>query len=189
MALQPSARLFTVDEYYRMAEAGILGEDDRVELIEGEIIQMSPIGPLHANEVNHLNRLISQRFSGVAWVSIQNPIRLSKRSEPEPDLALVRTEQDRGSSYAVSHPTPADVFLVVEVAHHSAEYDLGRKSRMYARHDIPELWVLDLRSDRLVVNRDPTPQGYATTRILVRGESISTLAFPEITLTVDEILG
>ncbi len=189
MALQPSARLFTVDEYYRMAEAGILGEDDRVELIEGEIIQMSPIGPLHAYNVDHLALLFFERFRQVAWIRIQNPIRLSKRSEPEPDLALLRLERERGRSYEVDHPGPSDVFLVVEVAHHSAEYDLGRKSRMYARHEIPELWVLDRRSDRLVVNRDPTPQGYATSQILGRGESISSLAFPEITLTVDELLG
>jgi Uma2 family endonuclease len=189
MALQPKARLFTVDEYYRMAEAGILGEDDRVELIEGEIIQMSPIGPRHARNVDHLNRLFFDRFRHVAWIRVQSPIRLDKRSEPEPDLALVRSEEDRGSSYELSHPGPADVFLVVEVAHHSEEYDLGHKARMYARHRILEQWVLDLRGDRLVVNRDPTPRGYATTRILSRGESISPLAFPEITITVDELLG
>ncbi len=189
MALQPTKRLFTVDEYYRMAKAGILGEDDRVELIEGEIVQMSPIGPRHAHRVNHLAVLFVERFRGVAELGIQNPVRLSSRSEPEPDLALLRLERERDEPYELAHPTPADTLLAVEVADHSLRYDLGRKARVYARHGIIELWVLDLRHDRLVVFRDPTPRGYATSLILGRGESISTLAFPEIVLTVDEILG
>ena len=189
MALQPTKRLFSVDEYYRMAEAGILGEDDRVELIEGEIVQLSPIGPRHADRVDRLNSLFFERFRGGARIRIQNPVRLSNRSEPEPDLALLRPEGERDRPYESAHPTPADVLLVVEVADHSVEYDLGRKARLYARHGIPELWVLNLRAERLFVHRDPTPRGYATSRILGRGESISALAFPEIVLTVDEILG
>jgi Uma2 family endonuclease len=189
MALQPTKRLFTVDEYYRMAEAGILGEDDRVELIEGEIVQMSPIGPRHASRVGRLTRLFFQRVGDLAEIRIQNPVRLSRRSEPEPDLALVRPERERELPYEATHPTPADVLLVVEVAESSIAYDLGRKARVYARHGIAELWVLDLRQDRLVVFRDPTPRGYAGSRILGRGESISSLAFPDITFAVDEILG
>jgi Uma2 family endonuclease len=189
MALHPSKRLFTVDEYYRMAAAGILGEDDRVELIEGEIVRMSPIGPRHADRVNRLNALFFERFRDVAWLSIQNPVRLSGRSEPEPDVVLLRPERERDHPYSSAHPTPADVLLVVEVADRSARYDLGRKARMYARHGIPELWVLNLRAERLVVLRDPTPRGYATSRILARGESIGPLAFPEIVLTVDDLLG
>ncbi|MBA2447559.1 MAG: Uma2 family endonuclease [Chloroflexi bacterium] len=189
MALQPTKRLFTVDEYYRMAKAGILGEDDRVELIEGEIVQMSPIGPRHAGRVDRLNHLLGERFGEVAWIRIQNPVRLSNRSEPEPDLALLRPERERDRPYESAHPTPADTLLVVEVAESSVEYDLGRKARVYARHGIAELWVLNLRTERLFVYRDATPRGYATSRILARGESISPLAFPEILLTVDEILG
>ncbi|MBA2447637.1 MAG: Uma2 family endonuclease [Chloroflexi bacterium] len=189
MVLQPTKRLFSVDEYYRMAKAGILGEDDRVELIEGEIVQMSPIGPRHARRVDRLTLLFVDRFRRVAELRIQNPVRLSSRSEPEPDLALLRLEPERDEPYELAHPTPADTLLAVEVADHSLRYDLGRKARVYARHGIIELWVLDLRHDRLVVFRDPTPRGYATSLILGRGESISTLAFPEIVLTVDEILG
>jgi Uma2 family endonuclease len=189
MTLQPTKRLFTVDEYYRMAEAGILGEDDRVELIEGEIIQTSPIGPHHADEVDYLTRLFFRRVGDLAQIRIQNPVRLSDRSEPQPDLALLRSHPERDRPYVAAHPTPADVLLMVEVAESSVAYDLGRKARVYARHGIAELWVLDLRQDRLVVFRDPTPRGYAGSRILGRGESISSLAFPDITFAVDEILG
>ena len=188
MAL-PATRRFTVDEYYKMAEAGILGEDDRVELIEGEIVQMAPIGPRHAGELDDLMLLFVEQLRGAARVRVQNPVRLSRRSEPEPDIALVRPESERGRSYKVEHPTAEDVLLVVEVADSSLTYDLGPKARMYARHGVLELWVLDQRGDRLVVHHDPTPRGYATVRTLVRGDSIAPLAFPETTFTVDQLLG
>lgn len=188
MAL-PATRRFTVDEYYKMAEAGILGEDDRVELIEGEIVQMAPIGPRHSGRLDRLVDLFFDRFRGTTRIRIQNPVRLSRRSEPEPDLALVRRESERERSYEVEHPTAEDVLLVVEVADSSLAYDLGPKARMYARHGVPELWVLDQRGNRLVAHHDPTPRGYATVQTLVRGESIAPLAFPEIALPVDQLLG
>src|SRR5262245_37141744 len=113
MAVQVSRRLFTVDEYYQMAQAGILHEDDRVELIEGEIIETAAIGSRHAACVDRLNQLFSGRVAGRAIVRVQNPIRLSQRSEPQPDLALLRPRAD---FYATGHPGPQDVLLVVEVA-------------------------------------------------------------------------
>ncbi len=189
MAVQLAHYRFTRAEYHRMVEAGILTEESPVELIEGEIVRMSPIGPHHAGAVDYLTRLFFRRVGDLAHIRIQNPIRLSHRSEPEPDLALLRPYPERDRPYAAAHPTPADVLLVVEVAESSVAYDLGRKARVYARHGIAELWVLDLRHDRLVVFRDPTPRGYTNSRILGRGESITLLAFPEIALTVDEILG
>jgi Uma2 family endonuclease len=115
-------------------------------------------------------------------------VRLSSRSEPVPDLALLRRHPDRDYPYRLAHPTPADILLLVEVADSSIEYDLGRKACLYARHGIPELWVLDQRGDRLIVHRDPTPRGYATVRALSRNESIAPLAFPEIPLTVADLL-
>ena len=188
MAL-PSTRLFTVDDYYKMAEVGILNEDDRVELIEGEIVEMSPIGAGHSGRVDRLSRLFIEVLGDAGWVRTQNPVRLSRRSEPEPDLALLRPESERESSYEVDLPTAADVLLIIEVADSSLAYDLGRKARMYARHGIRDLWVLDRRNDRLVLHRDPMPRGYGAIRTLVRGESIAPLAFPEIVLTIDELLG
>ena len=188
MAL-PTPRRFTVDEYYKMAEAGIPGEDDRVELIEGEIVQLAPIGAGHAGELDELVRLFFERFPSAIRIRVQNPVRLGYRSEPEPDLALVRPESERGRSYRVDHPTAEDVLLIVEVADTSLAYDLGPKARMYARHGVSEVWVLDQRGDRLVAHHDPTPRGYATVRTLARGGSIAPLAFPEILFTVDQLLG
>src|SRR3712207_9326363 len=111
-----------------MAEAGILGEDDRVELIEGEIVQMAPIGAGHSGELDELVRLFFERFPSAIRIRVQNPVRLSHRSEPEPDLALVRPESERGRSYRVEHPTADDVLLIVEVADTSLAYDLGPKA-------------------------------------------------------------
>jgi Uma2 family endonuclease len=189
MVVQPKPYRFTVDEYYRMAEAGIFTEDDRVELIEGEIIEMSPIGPGHASDVIHINHILTRRLGELALVSVQNPIRLGNRSEPEPDFAVLRPQPGPGRPYQSAHPTPADVLLVIEIADSSLSYDLGRKARLFARHRIPELWVIDLVGSRLLVHRDPSPRGYTSIQILGHGDAISPLAFPAITFTVDELLG
>ena len=185
----PTRRCFTVDEYHRMGAAGILHEDERIELINGEIVRMAAVGGKHIACVLRLDEWFNPRLSGIALVSVQNPVRLSPHAEPEPDLAVVRAHPERLHPYRSAHPTPADVFLVVEVADSSLEYDLGRKARLYARHGIPELWVLDQRGDRLVVHREPTPRGYATVRTLTRGQSISPLAFPDVAFAADELLG
>ena len=185
----PANRRFAVAEYYRMAEVGILKPDERVELIEGQILRHARVNPRHAARVDCLLCLFFQRFGGAARIRVPNPVRLSRYSEPEPDLALVRLETERGQSYRAAHPTAEDVLLLIEVADSSLAYDLGRKARLYARHSIPELWVLDLPGDRLVVHHDPTPRGYATVRTLVRGETVAPLAFPAIVLTVDQLMG
>lgn len=152
--------LFTVAEYYQMAEAGILAPEDRVELIEGEIIAMSPIGSRHAGCVNRLTQLFSEKVSGLAIVSVQNPIRLSDSTEPEPDLALLRPRAD---FYAQAHPQPADVLLVVEVADHSLAYDRAIKVPLYARAGIPETWVIDLDTETVFVYQQPGAPGYGIT--------------------------
>ena len=188
MAL-PATRRFTVDDYYKMAEVGILREGERVELMDGEIVKHATVSPRHAARTDCLARLGIERFAGAARTRIRSPVRLSRYSELEPDIALARPEQDRGRSYRVEHPTAEDVLLIVEVADSSLDYDLGRKARLYARHGIPELWVLDQRNDRLVLHREPTPRGYAAVSTLERGESVSPLAFSEMAFTVDELLG
>src|ERR671938_544657 len=141
MSVQVAKRCFSVDEYYRMGEAGILTEDDRVELIEGEIIEMSPIGSRHAACVNRLNTLLGRHLRQTAIVSVQNPIRLDAYSEPEPDVALLRPRADY---YESGHPTPADALLIVEVADTSADYDRIIKLPLYAKAGIPEAWLVDL---------------------------------------------
>jgi len=185
----PAPRRWNVHEYYRMAEVGILREGERVELIDGEIVKHAQVSPRHAARTDCLAGLGIERFGSVARTRIQSPVRLSRTCEPEPDLAIVRPELERGRSYRVDHPTAEDVLLIVEVADSSLQYDLGRKERMYARAGVPELWVLDQRGDRLVLHRAPTPRGYASIVSLARGESIAPLAFPEIVLTIDELLG
>jgi Uma2 family endonuclease len=186
---EPEPRLFTVDEYYKMAEAGILAASERVELVQGVIYTMSPIGSRHHSAVIHLNRVFSGRLLDVAEVSVQGPVRLANLTEPEPDFAIVRRQLDQRRPYEFAPPSSSDIYLIVEVADTSLGFDLGEKADTYAGDGIPELWVLDLAGDRLIVHRDPTPDGYASVQTAARGETITALAFPDITFTVDDILG
>src|SRR5688572_716064 len=142
MAAQPTRRRFTVDEYYQMGEAGILTEDDRVELIKGEIIQMPPIGSPHASHLLRISRLFNRFFLEQALIPMQNPLRLGERSEPIPDLMLLRLRPDL---YAKGHPTPEDVLLLVEVSDTTLAYDQGTKVPLYARHGVSEVWVVDIK--------------------------------------------
>jgi Uma2 family endonuclease len=129
----------SVEDYHRMGEAGILHEEDRVELIEGEIIDMGPIGSLHAGTVAELTRALVLAVGAEAMVWTQNPLRLGGRSEPEPDIALLRPQ-----SYRSSLPRAEDVLLIVEVAEASLRYDREIKVPLYARHGVPEVWLVDL---------------------------------------------
>jgi Uma2 family endonuclease len=186
MAAQPSRRPFTVDEYYQMAAAGILKPGDRVELIDGEIIQMAPIGDVHASEVDWLNDLFMRVLAGRVQVRVQNPLRLSDYSEPVPDIMLLRPRSD---FYRSGHPTPADVILLVEVSDTTLRYDRGVKLPLYAREGVPEVWIVEIGPDQLTVHRDPSPTGYRNSQVLRRGERISLSAFPDVNLAVDDILG
>lgn len=185
----PQPRLFDVDEYYRMAEAGILRPDERVELIEGEIYLMSPIGDRHALTVDRLLVSLVQLLAGRARFSSQNPIRLARKVEPQPDITLSRLDSERPRQFQGKHPRPADIYLLIEVADSSLAYDLGEKADLYARYGVRELWVLDLTQDRLLIHREPTADGYASVVELPHGESVSPIAFPDIRFTADEVLG
>ena len=185
MALPFARRLFTAEEYHRIAEAGVLTEDDRVELIEGEILEMSPIGSRHAACVGRLTRVFSRTVGDSAMVWVQNPIRLGERSEPEPDVALVRPRAD---DYAAGLPTAEDIFLLVEVADSSVDYDRQMKVPLYARTGIPEVWLANLGQQHVAVYRDPTPAGYQTVRVVRPGEAIRPIAFPDLEVAVDDIL-
>jgi Uma2 family endonuclease len=178
-------RRFSVEDYHRMLGAGILSEDDRVELIDGEIVEMAPIGPRHASQVDFLARLLWQLVGGRAIVRVQNPIRLGEQSEPQPDLCLLRPRRDY---YRRSHPTAADVLLVIEVAEATAEYDRQVKVPLYGRHGVAEVWLVDLEAERVEVYRRPGAEGYEEVRSLGRGETVSPLSFPDLTLGVDELL-
>ena len=175
-------RRFTVAEYERMGEAGILGQDDRVELLDGEIVQKTPIGPLHASIVDRLNRMLIQRLGDRAVVRIQNPLLAGPRSQPQPDISVVRARDD---FYRSSHPDPAAVLLVVEVADSSFALDRGVKIPMYARAGIPEAWLVHLAALEVIVHHDGA---YASVRIVGLGEELGAQAFPDVTITVDELL-
>jgi Uma2 family endonuclease len=187
MAIAWKTRRFTVAEYHRMGEAGILDEDDQVELLDGEIVEMTPIGPRHASVVDRMTRLFSRLVGDGAVVRVQSPIDLGvSNSEPQPDVTLVHLRWD---FYAAAHPAPEDVLLVVEIMDASAERDRGLKLPLYARAAIREVWLVDLGAERIEVYRQPEACGYRQTRLLRRGESTTIEALPDLGIRVDEVLG
>ena len=186
MSLQLLRRAFTVEDYHRMVQAGILREDDRVELLEGEILEMAPIGSRHAACVDRLNQLFSDRVRKRAIVRVQNPIGMGERSEPQPDLTLVRPRPD---FYSQSHPGPGDILLVVEVAETSVEVDRDLKVPLYARAGIPEVWLVDLSAECIEVFRTSSPQGYHDVRRVRRGDRLAPGALPDLDLAVHDLLG
>jgi Uma2 family endonuclease len=186
MTIQLLRRPFTVAEYRRMAQAGIFTEDDRVELLGGEVAQMTPIGSRHAACVTRLNHLFVVRLQGRAQVNVQNPIHLSERSEPQPDIALLRPRSD---FYAPAHPGPADVILLVEVAETSSDVDRTVKVPLYARAGIPEVWLVTLAEDGVEVYRRPTAEGYQELQSVGRGGQVTPQTFEDVSIEVAEILG
>jgi len=186
MTVELARRLFTVDEYHRMAEVGILTRRDRVELIDGEIVEMSPIGPPHLRCVMYLNEVFVRRLEGRALVSGQNSLRLSQWSEPEPDLVLLRLPL---AKYGQAIPASADAFLVVEVADTSLHRDREVKLPRYAAVGIPETWIVDLNGGAIEVYQGPSREGYKVVRRLERGAVVAAAAFPDIILPVADILG
>jgi Uma2 family endonuclease len=180
-----TTRRFTVDEYYRMTEAGILGVGERVELIDGEIVQMAAIGSRHAGCVKRLNRLFVRGVEDRAIVQVQDPVRLSDLSEPQPDLAVLRPRTD---DYTNAHPGPDDVLLVVEVADATVEVDRGTKAPLYAAAGIGEYWLVDLPQDEIQVFRTSTPNGYHDVRSYRRGDVLRPSALPGLEVPVADIL-
>ncbi len=186
MVVEQARRQFTVDEYERMGAAGILAEDDRVELLDGEIVEMTPIGPRHASCVDRLNRLLVIGLGDRAIVRVQNPARVAFRSQPQPDLLLARPRSD---FYALSHPTPDDILLVVEVAETSGAFDRDVKAPLYARAGIRELWVVDGTSAEVVVHRGPVSGRYADVRTVGRGGQVTPEAYGDLVLSVADLVG
>ena len=186
METEASKKLFTVDDYYKMLDAGILSEDDRVELIEGEIIQMSSMGSRHAAVVTRLNDLLVPLLKGTALLRPQLPLRLNEFNEPGPDIVVLKPRPD---FYASRHPGPADVFLVLEISDSSLKYDRDVKLPIYAAARLPEIWIADLLGDEVLVYREPSGKRYKTSLSFRRGDSISCLTLPQIQLAVDDLLG
>lgn len=179
-------RLFTVDDYHRMGEAGVFGPEDRVELLEGEIIAMSPIGDRHAACVNRMTQLFSNRVGKLAIVAVQNPVRLNRQSEPEPDVALLRPRAD---FYGGGTPTPKDVLLLVEAMDTTHEYDRGEKIPAYAKAAVVEVWLVDLPGQAVEVYREPGADAYGRVQSFGRGQTLVPSMFPDMRIAVDDILG
>jgi Uma2 family endonuclease len=185
MSVELKRRRFTVHDYYAMADAGILHEDDRVELIEGEIIEMAAIGSHHAACVDRLTELLVPQARGQAVVRAQNPVRLSDLSEPQPDVSLLRTRED---FYGSGHPGPADTLLIIEVAHSTLGYDRGIKLPLYATSGIPEVWIVDLGAGAVEVYRGPVAGRYREERVARRGDVLRPALLPSVTAPVESIL-
>lgn len=163
---------FSVTDYHRMGETGILGPDLRTELIDGEIVEMPPIGHPHAGTVNLLTNLLKEAVGPHAVLAVQNPVWLNDHSEPLPDIALLRPRPDY---YRNGHPGPTDVLLLVEVADSSLAYDREIKLPRYARAGIPEVWLVDLAGHRLAIHRQPSEAGYGEIRT---ADELSAIALP-----------
>jgi Uma2 family endonuclease len=182
---EPVRHRYTVADYRRMGEAGILAHDARVELIDGEIIDMVPPGDPHAGTVDQLALAFGSALAGLAQVRVQNPLYLDEHSEPQPDIALLRPRAD---FYKSRRPRPADALLVVEVADTSLSYDRNDKIPLYARHGIPEAWLVDLQAKRLVRFRDPQGGVYTLVDEPDLGPPLGISALPDARLDLSTLL-
>jgi Uma2 family endonuclease len=177
---------FTVEEYGRMGEAGVFSPGVRVELIEGEIVDMSPIGDRHAARVGWLNRTLTLLLQHVALVWMQNPVHLDDYSEPEPDILVLKLRDD---FYNQGKPRPEDVLLLIEVSDTTLEYDRRVKVPLYARAGVVEVWVVNLNEEHVETFANPSGGAYQTTAVCARGEEVQSSALGDLKLSVSEIFG
>lgn len=182
----PTRRLFTVDEYYRMGEAGILPADERNELIEGEIVLMSPIGDLHAAYLDRITELMFDHARPMGSVRVQSHIRLGKNSAPQPDLTLLKRRPD---FYSRGGPRPGDVLLIVEVSDTTLNYDRKVKIPLYAQAGIPEVWIVNIPQARVEVYSGPRGKAYGNVSLLTQTDTLVSPTVPNLSLNVADILG
>jgi len=178
-------RKWTVKEYQKLGEMGFFHPEERVELISGNIIKMSAKGTAHTSALGRTDRLLQNLFGNLAWVRMQDPIALDDNSEPEPDIALVRIDP---LDYATHHPTPSEVYLIIEVADSSLTFDREIKAKAYARSGITDYWVLNVNERQLHVFREPAENGYQSELILGENGSISPLQFPTVNIAIQAML-
>jgi Uma2 family endonuclease len=184
MQVEVTRRRFTVDEYHKMADSGIF-EHERVELLEGEVVAMTPKGSAHAAAVSRLIRHLGAAIGQASLLRAQDPLPLNERTEVEPDIAIVRFRADY---YAGAHPSPVDTLLVIEVADSSLTYDRHVKMALYARSGIPEAWLVDLTQGQVSVHGRPSNDGYDRVVVHGRGEVLTSSALPRLSLSVDDLL-
>ncbi len=184
-ATKPTRKKFTVEEYHKLGELGIIGPDERTELINGDIMLMAPMGSGHLSCVGRLLEIFILGLVKRATILSQTPVRLNGGLEPEPDLSILRRRED---GYRHQIPQPQDVYLLIEVSVTTVEYDRNEKSVLYRQAGIIELWIVDIRAELVEVYRHPGANGYESVQQFRRGESISPLAFPDLVISVDDIL-
>jgi len=180
----PKKYPITITHFQKMIEMGIFDENEHIELIDGELIAMAPIGPGHSSQTRKLNRQFSQSVGDLALVDMQNPIVLDDHSEPEPDLALLRPSDD---FYKAASPTAKDVLLLVEVADSSLNYDKKTKIPLYARQGIPEVWLINLPDKQVEIYRNPSEEGYRQILLPEKQACISPRLLPEVSIKISDI--
>jgi Uma2 family endonuclease len=185
MAVDVERRRFSADEYQRMGDAGIFSDTDRVELIDGEILTMSPIGPRHCAVVDRVTRIMVLAAGTSAIVRIQGSIRLNGFTQPEPDVVLLRPRDD---FYRAGHPQPADILLVLEIAEASLRYDRDVKAALYARAGIVEYWLADQVNGVVICHTEPRHGVYREVTTYERGQSLSPRGLSDCTVAVDDLL-
>ncbi len=176
---------FTVDEYTQMVELGVLAKEDRVELVDGVILEMAPAGRPHGRRTHRVARLLGRLLPEDVEISVQSTIRLEDQTAPEPDIAILSPQASLDEE---NIPQPEGILLVVEVAGSSLSSDRGEKARRYAQSGIPELWIFILASEEIEVSRNPTPEGYADVQIYRSGDTLTIQELPGIQLAVDELM-
>ncbi len=186
MQTETPKKLFTVDDYHRMAEVGILHPGERTELINGEVVHKESMNPPHRSMVSRATQILVARFAGRAEVAVQLPVQLNRYSQPEPDISLLFPRKD---FYKSRHPGPDDVLLVFEIAHTTLEFDRSVKLEMYAKAGIREVWIADVAGGSITVFRNPTGKAYSAQARLDRHDTISMLAFPETVIAVSDLIG
>lgn len=186
MTVQILRKKFTVGQYHQMIESGILTDRDHVELIQGEIIEMSPVGRRHAACVDRLNELFVLKFFQKALIRVQSPILLSDNSEPQPDVSILQRRED---FYSDGHPTSVDIFALVEVSDSTIEFDRDVKVPMYAQEKIPEVWLVNLNNSQIERYRQPMANTYQQLKIFNPEETLNFQAFPDIPIQANQIFG
>jgi len=181
--LSTKAKLWTVDDYHRMVESGILMGSDRVELLEGQIVEMNPQLPPHAATTQHAFRYLDRLLESVAYVRMQLPVTLKPKSEPEPDIAVVRIDPNE---YGARHPTPDEILLIIEVADSTLLSDRQQKALVYAKAKISDYWILDVNTRQVYIFREPTQDGYQQETIVAANTVLAPIAFPNIKIPLNQ---
>jgi Uma2 family endonuclease len=186
--LAPETRVerwrFTVDDFYRMGELGIIPPDARVELVDGDVFKMAPIGSHHQGSVDALDEMLRERLGRRVTISIQGPLNLGPYGTPQPDVMVLKRRDDH---YRTANPTAPDVFLVIEVSDTTLAHDRDTKGPMYARAEVAEYWIADLARSRLLVFCQPAHGEYRSMQVLVPGDTVQPASFPDVSIAVAEI--